>query len=169
MTKKRPYIPLKIRLAVLERQAFTDRMFENEEERQLAREWYELCCDEYTTRGKISWLLNILFFGMKAELDHDPALSLRKRRNGRLVPAANNPRFLIYRTPDDHLQKTVGRKPGAERTVTAKGSDIWLNKKFRKLANPKESKSKMPPRPFAKSKRRIRTRSSFATPAAKDS
>jgi hypothetical protein len=166
---KRPYVPLKVRLAVLERQAFVDRMFENEEERQLAREWYELCCDEYTTRGKINWLLNILFFGMKAELDHDPALSLRKRRNGRLVPAANNPRYLIYREKDHHLQKTVGRKPGAERTVTTKGSDAWLSKKFRKLASPKESKSKIPARPFAGRKRPLRTRSSFATPAAKGS
>lgn len=113
---KRPYIPLKVRLAVLLRQAF---------------------------------------HGQDVELDHDPALELRRfnPRTGKYSPDANDPRFLIYRVRDEHLQKTTGRKPGAERTVTSKGSDVWLAKKFRKLESPKKVKRKMQSRPFPKRER----------------
>lgn len=162
---KRPYISLKAKLAVLERQAFVERRFENEEQRDLAREWYDISCDGHTVTGRIRWLLQLLFNGQRSELDHDPALELRhfSKRTGKYYPDANDKRFLVYRLKPDHLQKTTGRKPGAERTVTSKGSDAWLAKKFRKLENPKKSKSKIPSRPFPKG------RSSFARRAARGS
>lgn len=168
---KRPYITLKVRLAVLERQAFVERQFENGEECDLAREWYEFCCQGRGLRAKIRWLITLLFAGQQVELDHDPALELRRfnARTGKYTPDANNPKFLVYRTKPQHLQKTTGRAPGAERTVTAKGSDTWLAKKFRRLERPKASKSKIPSRGFPKARRTIRSRSSFATPAAKGS
>jgi hypothetical protein len=149
---KRPYIPLSVRLQVLERQAYVDRFFETTEERELAREWYDLCTDKYTTRRKIWWLKQVLFFTLEAELDHDPALSLRKRRrDGRYIPDANDPRFLIYRLKPNHLEKSTGRKPGASRTVTSIGSDVYLWKKFRRLeVGTKRIKKRIPSRRFPK-------------------
>src|SRR6266481_2892265 len=91
------------------------------------------------------------------QLDHEPALGLRKLNleTGEYRPRANDHRYLIYRPKDQHLEKTTGRKPGAERTVTSKGSDIWLMQKFRKLGRkprgrewPKGPRSKIPSRPF---------------------
>lgn len=165
---KRPYIPYTIRLAVLERQAFVERSFQNEDEREFAREWYEMCCDKYTVRHRVRWLIQLLFPFKGAELDHDPALELRRfnKRTGKYSPDANNPRFLVYRSKAEHLQKTVGRVPGAACTVTTKGSDVWLAKKYRKLAKPKSSKS-MVSRRFPKRQRPIRSRSSFATRAGR--
>jgi hypothetical protein len=160
-----------VRLAVLERQAFVDRHFDNEAHRRLCIEWYEFTAAKYTTRGKVKWLLELLFRGKEVQLDHDPALVLRRisKRTGRYIPAANNPDYLVYRLKSDHLHKSTGRRPGAERTVTAKGSDAWLAKKFRKLEKPKGSKSKIPSRPFPRSKRPFRKRpSSSATRAGKD-
>jgi len=163
---KRPHVPLAVKLAVLERQAFTDRPFKNEAERQLCRNWYQFCNKGKGMAARIELLLFLLFKGKPSQLDHDPALVLRKynKRTGKFTPAANDPTFLIYRLTPLHLQKTTGRKPGAERTVTAKGSDTWLAKKFRKLEKPaKKQKRKIPSRPFRKGA------SSFAKRAGKGS
>ena len=157
---KRQYIPLTTKLAVLERQAFHDREFPNQDERDLAVEWYELRCHRKSVKYKISWLLELLFRGQPVELDHDPALVLRRRnkRTGGYLPAADDPKFLIYRSRADHLHKTTGRAPGAERTVTSKGSDTWLAKKFRKLESPSFApKSRICSRPFRSAKRRTRS------------
>ena len=158
---KRLYIPLKVRLRVLERQAFIERNFENEDERAALREWYVLSCAGSSLTHHINFLLELLFHGKPAELDHDPALVLRRRNKhtGRYVPAHDDPRYLIYRGRDDHLHKTTGRQPGAERTITSKGSDLWLAKKFRKLASLSSArKSRICSRPFRRSAKR-RTRS----------
>ncbi len=105
--------------------------------------------------------LNILLGHLPkgAQLDHDPALILRpfNERTGKYTPDANDPAYLIYRAPDDHLQKTTGRKPGALRTVTTKGSDIGLKTKFARLERKKtKPKSHIPSRPFPKQKRSFR-------------
>lgn len=95
------------------------------------------------------------------QLDHDPALGLRKLRVDEtgepigFIPAETDHRYLVYRERAAHLQKTVGRKPGAEKTVTTKGSDVWLMKKFRRLEGPKKRKQKIPGRAFPKSKRKF--------------
>jgi len=149
---KRPHIPIKIRLAVLERQAFEDRTYPSEEERDLAREWYELRYHKFNKSEKIEYLLELLFHGMPVELDHDPALVFRRRnlKTGGYRPDANDPKYLRYVPKQHHRQKTFGRKPDAERTVTTKGSDIWLAKKFRRLEKPQKPKQKIPSRPFPK-------------------
>lgn len=157
---KRPHIALKVRLAVLERQAFI--------ERKLPDNSYRVICRGQTIRAKIQWLILTLFGHETVELDHDPALQLRRfnKRTGRYSPDANNPKYLIYRVVPEHLRKTIGRTPGAERTVTMKGSDAWLAKKFRKLEHPKESKSRIPSRPFRKAKRRLWSRTSLSATRA---
>jgi hypothetical protein len=75
----------------------------------------------------------------RACLDHDPALILRDYDPtvsdvaARYTPHAHDPNHLIYREKADHDRKTFGRTPGAERTVTTKGSDVWLKSKFNRL------------------------------------
>jgi hypothetical protein len=149
---KRPHIPIKVRLAVLERQAFEDRAYPSEEERDLAREWYNLRYHRFTRSEKIEYLLELLFHGLSVELDHDPALVFRKRnlKTGGYRPDANDPKYLRYVPKQQHRHKTFGRKPDAERTVTTKGSDVWLAKKFRRLEKPQRPKKKIPSRPFQK-------------------
>lgn len=126
MKRPRPYIPLKVRVEVAEREVDHGQM------------WWPLYVSaveagKMTLRKRLSILLGHLPAG--AQLDHDPALILRpfSERTGKYTPDANDPAYLIYRDPADHLQKTTGRKPGAERTITTKGSDIGLKTKFAKL------------------------------------
>lgn len=83
-----------------------------------------------------------------AHLDHNPALILRpynpriKDIAARYTPHAHDPDALEYLVKSAHGHKTFGRKPGAERTVTTKGSDIWLKAKFARL----EGKTKQRPK-----------------------
>jgi hypothetical protein len=99
-------------------------------------------------------LLTMLFKDEPFELDHDPALENRQfnPETGKYTPDANNPAFLVYRLKPAHLEKTTGRKPGASKTVTSKGSDNWIAKKFRKLEGPQRPKAKIPSRPFPRRK-----------------
>ena len=149
---KRPHIPIKIKLAVLERQVFIDKAYRNDAEREFIYDWYQACCATHPTSYRVKWLLHRLFHGMPAELDHDPALVFRRKnhKTGGYRPDANDPKYLVYRLKPDHRRKTFGRKPDAKRTVTTKGSDVWLAKKFRKLEKPKRPKQKIPSRPFQK-------------------
>lgn len=66
---------------------------------------------------RLAILVNEL--GCKREdlrLDHDPPLRARKfnPRTGRYTPAANDPRFLVYRSHADHQRKTYLRGDGAQ-------------------------------------------------------
>jgi hypothetical protein len=60
------------------------------------------------------------------EFDHDPALMNRDYdlAAGDFMPAQNDPDHIIARIGADHDEKTFGRKAGAERTVTTRGSDV---------------------------------------------
>jgi hypothetical protein len=110
----------------------------------------------YPMRKRLDRLLEMLFGDEGYQLDHDPALILRpfNKRTGKYTPDANDPHFLVYRRKDDHLQKTTGRKPGAERTVTIKGSDIGLKTKFARLERKgKKPKATIPSRPFQKGRK----------------
>jgi hypothetical protein len=111
-----------------------------------------------TLTAYVEALLGFLAAKMDAtvlHLDHDPALVLREfnPRTGKYTPDANDPAYLVYREKSDHQQKTTGRKPGAERTVTTKGSDIGLKTKFARLARPKKRKAKIASRPFPKQRK----------------
>jgi len=148
MKRPRPYIQLAVRVEVAEN--CVDRT-------QL---WWPLYCGAVEAGGmtlgrRLTILLGHLPKG--AQLDHDPALILRKfnERTGKYTPDANDPAYLIYREKADHLQKTVGRKAGAERTVTTKGSDIWLKSKFNRLegrTKPRR-KSAIPSRGFSEGRK----------------
>lgn len=100
----------------------------------------------------------------KFALDHDPAIILRpynpriKDVASRYTPHAHDPSALVYREKADHQQKTTGRKPGAERTVTTLGSDIHLKSKFARLEGRTKPKRKVPIKShgFAKGKRKFR-------------
>jgi hypothetical protein len=92
---------------------------------------------------RLKWLLTRIFEDGENvaphALDHDPALVLRRYNPhakdvaARYTPHAHHPDFLVYRSKPDHQQKTTGRKPGAARTVTTKGSDIGIKTKFARL------------------------------------
>jgi hypothetical protein len=123
----------------------------------------------WSLRHRLRVLLFSLFEDVPYQLDHDPALVLRKfKRDLRkpqaawFTPNANDPDHLIYRTKDDHLQKTTGRKPGAARTVTTKGSDIGIKTKFARLERKARTTikpkgfggtRKLPSRPFPKGRK----------------
>jgi hypothetical protein len=97
---KRPYIPLKVRIAAAERQADT---------RVIMRKILP-------PRKYLLWLLNILFGAQQLHLDHDPPLMLRdfNKRTGKYTPDANDPEYLVWRTAAEHRIKTYVRGDGAQ-------------------------------------------------------
>ena len=115
--------------------------------------------DEIEAPGAIQW-------------DHAPALALRlvDAETGELVPPANDWRAIRPIRARQHLQKTCGRKVGAEKTATTLGSDVFEAAKARRLSASQEEmqrrilakepgqarprKSRIPSRPFPNSKRR---------------
>jgi len=160
MKRPRPHIPLSVRVAVAERMAYLRAIEANR------LTYWELYCSRlvlvshenpWPLKDRLESLLYHLFGDEKAHLDHDPALILREfnQRNCKYTPDANNPHYLIYRTVAEHLQKTIGRTVGASKTVTTKGSDIFLKAKFARLEKPPKFKKRIPSRPFPKSNRRI--------------
>lgn len=143
MKRPRPYIPLPVRVQVVERmlaERFGDGLITNL---------------SAPLSQRISSGLEFLDFE-EPQLDHDPALILREfnEETGKYTPDANDPAYLIYREQGDHLQKTTGRKPGALKTITTKGSDIGLKTKFARLERKgKRRKQRIPSRQFPKQKR----------------
>jgi hypothetical protein len=148
MKRPRPYIPRAVMVEVAERDCIKGL-------------WWPLYCGAVEAGGmNLRRRLEILrgHLPKGAELDHDPALILRAfdPRTGEYTPAANDPAYLIYRDGESHQQKTTGRKPGALRTVTTKGSDIGLKTKFARLERKPKRKAKIPSRPFSTQKRKFR-------------
>jgi hypothetical protein len=96
----------------------------------------------------------------KTEFDHRPSLILRPvNADGTdYDPPQNDPNFLQELHSPCHLKRTVGRLPGAERTVTTKGSDAHLAAKFRKLEKPRKPRTVIQPRGFPNAKRKIPSR-----------
>ena len=135
-----PMPPLAVRVEVAERQYAALTPFGNNGVYiQIQRNW--------SLAYRLHWLLSRIFEDGENvaphALDHDPALILRpynariKDVAARYTPHAHDPAALVYRAKADHQQKTTGRKPGAERTVTVKGSDVGLAAKFRRLERSK--------------------------------
>lgn len=95
----------------------------------------------------------------KVEFDHRPSLILREVNvtGDDYVPPQNHPAYIDALHTPCHLKRTVGRVPGAERTVTTKGSDAHLAAKFRKLEgkNKPRKRTTIAPRGFPKVKRKI--------------
>lgn len=145
MTRGRPYIPIAVRLQVAKRQfAESGKSITNFSVRM--RELH----GNIGKRELLTLLLKAMFPGVEVELDHDPALVLREKIYNdlgqimRYVPAANDPAFLIWREKAAHQEKTTGRRPGASRTITTKGSDIGLKTKFARLEKRRVDTSDIP-------------------------
>lgn len=137
MKRPRPYIPLDVRVQVALRQMIA-----------MGRQ-PRAPVSSLPLGAQLREYLYMIGFE-KPQLDHDPALILRKfnPRSGLYTPRANDPEFLIYRESapgkNDHLHKTTGRKPDAEKTVTTKGSDIWQKAKFDRLEGRTKKKKSRP-------------------------
>lgn len=144
-----PMPPLAVRIEVAERQYFGESIGVDREGGP--KVW-------------LAFLIKEIGKGKPCHLDHDPALILRKYNPriknvaARYTPHAHDPDALVYREKSDHQQKTTGRKPGAERTVTTKGSDAHLAAKFRRLEgkNKPRRKTKIKSRGFGSQKRSFR-------------
>jgi hypothetical protein len=151
----RPYIPISVRVVVAERQVH-DLLT-----RGITMGWWDFYLYQTEEKGwqyaqRLKQLVGKLseVLGDVLQLDHDPALILRKYKVDQrkpkaawFTPNANDPDHLVYRVLGDHGQKTTGRKPGAAKTITTKGSDIWLKTKFARLEKPrKKPKAKIPQR-----------------------
>lgn len=119
MKLQRPYIPIEVRVIVAERQI--------QQITGLRLEWPE----PRSHRDRLVKCLAYLtaHLGGPLQLDHDPALCNRKYfpRTDRYDPAANDPRYLIYRTKEDHDHKTRLRGDGAQL------SDLALRRKFKRI------------------------------------
>ncbi len=98
--------------------------------------------------------------GAEVEYDHRPALISRTVDYQRKVylPDQLDPKFIDALHPECHLQRTVGRKVGAAKTVTTIGSDSWLKKKFNRLEGrtKQRPKAKIPQRANPWPKRKLR-------------
>ena len=144
MKRLRPYIPISVRVRVAERQWM-------EKYRLPMFYGWTITAKEPSDKVKLETLLSLLFGrDGKPNLDHDPALILRKfnSKTGQYVPDANDPNCLVYREKANHQQKTTGRRPGAARTVTTKGSDIGVRNKFERLERVPRRKKPWPKRKF---------------------
>jgi hypothetical protein len=140
----RPYIPLDVRIRVIERQLMKKGAY-NYWDRNIIESRFP------KMRERLFAMLSIMFEG-EVHLDHDPALENRVKvfdNNGRLVgyqPDANDPEYLVYRNKHDHHIKTNVRGDGAQYP------DRVLANRERKR-NRKKVKRKWPSRPFQKKKK----------------
>jgi hypothetical protein len=97
--------------------------------------------------------------GDKVEYDHRPAIVMRPVNvdGTDYHPAQNDPDFIEALHRLCHLKRTVGRVPGALKTVTTKGSDAGLAAKFRKLEGKLKPRKRqtIKARGFPKTKRKF--------------
>lgn len=103
----------------------------------------------------------IFIVGEKIQFDHRPAIISRPvNADGTdYVPPQLDPVYIDATHVPCHLKRTIGRIPGAEKTVTTKGSDIWLKKKFDRLEGRTKTKpkQKIPARKNPWPKRKMRS------------
>jgi hypothetical protein len=69
------------------------------------------------------------------QFDHRPPLCERDydTRDGDFIPRQNDPAYIVVESVATHLEKTTGRKAGAARTVTTRGSDVGERARARGL------------------------------------
>jgi hypothetical protein len=69
------------------------------------------------------------------EVDHSPALALRKYDTEAhdFIPPQGDLDYLVLLLKEDHQTKTTGRKPGAQRTVTTRDSDVGELKRTQRM------------------------------------
>jgi hypothetical protein len=106
----RPHVPLNIRCEVAARQL---QQREGGLKHVLIADLVQ--CETYGER--LAYMLACLFGEEPVHLDHDPALCLREiidADKGIYKPDANDPRYLVYRTAEDHRLKTFVKGDGAQ-------------------------------------------------------
>lgn len=135
----RPYVPLPVQLSVAARQFLAMKPKMDEKEFLRAADTY-LGLGRSTQR-RLKWLLAFMFpDAPKVDLDHRPPLSHRhynpriKDVAARFTPNANDPDYMEWIPRDAHQERTTGRKVGAARTVTTRGSDVGELARARKIA-----------------------------------
>jgi hypothetical protein len=71
----------------------------------------------------------------RLRFDHRPPLEARAydTEAGDFIPPQNDPAHIEALTDEEHDFRTFGRKPGAERTVTTRGSDAGEAARIRKI------------------------------------
>jgi hypothetical protein len=86
-------------------------------------------------RKSISTRSKLAAMGRDFDVDHDPALCNRllDTETGDFVPPQDDPKYLVLRRKAEHKEKTFGRREGAAKTVTTRGSDIGEAKRTRKI------------------------------------
>jgi hypothetical protein len=152
----RPYIPVSVRLQVAASQCKLDYPVLTSGILNSKKSYSE----------KLNHLLYLLFGAYNIyHLDHDPALENRLKvidENGihtAYIPDANDPRYLIFRTAEDHKTKTLIRGDGALRSdvsqrrylnKVAENRGLRKKKPSRKITN---RKTKWPSRQFPKRKK----------------
>lgn len=69
------------------------------------------------------------------ELDHRPALTDRPydTEAGDFIPPQNDPAHIFLIEAPEHDERTFGRKPGAAKTVTTRGSDVGERARSRSI------------------------------------
>lgn len=110
----RPHIPINVRLEVISRQLH--------ESGRLADAMRSVA-SAMTPSARLAYLLRYAFGDERPHLDHEPALCLREvldAGKGRYQPGANDPRYLLYRTKDEHRIKSLVRGDGAQLSDAAK-------------------------------------------------
>lgn len=159
MSEKRLYVPILTRVLVARRQLRERGIYIRRPKRCSLTVYFETMLYPALQTALGSEFL---------EWEHNPALGLRKKvfhadgSFSHYIPRENDHRYIHYMTKAEHLQKTVGRQPDAEKTVTTKGSDVWLMKKFRRLEEPPKFKQRIRSRGFARGqKRKIVSRRRF--------
>jgi hypothetical protein len=105
MKLKRPYVPIKVRLVVAERQLA---------QAGIAEAFFTAASADLTKRERLTVLLWFLFRDEPYHLDHDPPLNLREHDKWGYIPDANDPDYLIYRTKQEHRIKTYVHGDGAQ-------------------------------------------------------
>jgi len=131
----RPYIPLSVRLEVIARQL------------QMCGRLFDVLSVEVIPKRstRLAFMLRRMFGDQKVHLDHDPPLMLREivdADRGLYNPAANDPRYLVYRTEQEHRIKTFVRGDGAQFSDAAlRRREI---KRLRKIGLPRYAR--WPPR-----------------------
>ena len=115
------------------------------------------------------------------EIDHDPALTNRPYDTdaGDFIPPQHSLAHLVLREEADHDEKTFGRKAGAAKTVTTRGSDVGERARTRDIRKSEAAhreaiaakgagarvvrarKASIPSRGFDPGRRPLRSRNTF--------
>lgn len=133
----RPYVPLSVRVRVIERQLL---------EVGIA----PLMAEGNTLKQRLDQGLRARFGDMKVELHHRPSLINRpwNKRAKDFMPPANDERFLVYLLEDEHDIETRVRGQGAQL------SDFAIaRKRKRKERKAKKPKRQWPSRPLRSANR----------------